>query len=477
MSELKQKIARNLAVSVGGRVLSGALAIVSIAFVTRALGTDGFGEYSLVLTILYIASVFGGFGLDALLARDISKEGVNEKEVVGRIICTRAAFLLVFLGVGAGVAFLLPYSAEVQWGVAVASLGALFFSLAQALTGVFQKHLSTHIPAFAEVLVRCAQLALVYVLYRTGAGLLPFLYVFVLGGAIQLAWVWWWVASRVGISMRMRIDAFWAVAREGWPLAISAVLTLIYFRGDTILLSLMKSAHEVGIYSVAYKVLEHAIFIPIAFAGLVLPLLSRSAFVNPARFAAVFQKALDFLALLALPFVVGGIYFSPVIVHILAGEAFSEAAVPLTFLFVAIAFIFFGALFGNALIALSKQRTAMWIYGTGAVFNISANLYFIKWYSYMGAAVVTVATELLVTGLMFFAVLRFAELTPSFVVVGKAAVAALTMGVVLALSPLQSPLVLVPLGVIVYAVLMRALGGISKADLLLFFKKTVPETI
>lgn len=477
MSELKQKIARNLAVSVGGRALSGALAVASVAFVTRALGTEGFGEYSLVLTILYIASVFGGFGLDALLARDIAKEGADEKAVVGRIVFARAAFLLVFLGAGAGITLLLPYSTEVRWGVAIASLGALFFSLAQALTGVFQKHLATHIPAFAEVLVRCIQLALVFLLYRAGAGLLPFLYVFVLGGAIQLVWAWWWVVSRVGIRMRVRADELRAVAREGWPLAASAVLTLIYFRGDTILLSLMKTAHDVGVYSVAYKVLEHAIFIPIAFAGLVLPLLARSAFINPARFAAVFRKAFDFLALLAFPFAVGGIYLSADIVRILAGAAFAEAALPLALLFVAIVFIFFGALFGNALIALSKQRTAMWIYGAGAVFNIAANLYFIERYSYMGAAAVTAATELLVSGLMFVAVLRFARFSPSFALAGKAAAAALAMGCVLALSPVQNAAVLVVLGAAFYAALMRVLGGITKADLLLFFRKGAPESI
>lgn len=476
MSSLKGKIAKNLAVSVAGRFVSGALGVAAIAFTTRALGPESFGEYNLVLTIAYICSVLGSFGLDPLLAREIAHEGVDEKKIVARIFFVRTALLLFFLSAGAALVFFLPYSFSIKLGVVIAAAGALFFSLAQLLNGVFQKYLRTAVPALAEVAIRTVQFFLSFLLYKNGAGIFSFLFVFVAGGALNLAIVYRWVAARIDFHFRPRLlyqearAHFISVAREGWPLAASAVLTLIYFRGDTIMLSLMHSSREVGVYGAAYKVLENAIFIPIAFAGLVLPLLSRSFFADPTRFRAVFQKAFDFCAVCAVPFAAGGAYLSADIAYILGGVGFEQSAAPLRVLFLAIAFIFFGALLGGTLVAMRKQKDALWAYGAAAALNIMANLYFIRRYSYMGAAWVTAATEALVTLYMLFIVSRSAGFFPSMRVLAKALGASGAMLLVLYFSPVQHFAALLFSGALVYAGLIYTFKGVSKDDLFLLLK-------
>jgi O-antigen/teichoic acid export membrane protein len=287
---------------------------------------------------------------------------------------------------------------------------------------------------------------------------------------IQLAFVYAWTSVQTGFRFRMRTEGIWDIMKKGWPLAASAVLTLVYFRGDTIILSLLHSARDVGIYGVAYKVLEHSIFIPIAFAGLVMPLLSRFAFADTARFRLVFQKGFDFLAILALPFAAGGIWVAHDIVYFLAGSEFQEAVLPLQVLFVAIVFIFFGALLGNALIAARKQHALMWVYGIAAVLNILANIYFITRYSYVGAAWVTAGTELLVSSLMIVLLARATGVIPSLRVTVKASAASAIMLAVLFVSPVQHITALVPLGAVVYILLLYLLGGVSRNDLQLFFR-------
>ncbi len=469
MVELGKRIVGNLLVSVGGKAVSGALAVASVAFTTRALGAEAFGEYTLALVLLYVFSVFGSFGLDALLTREISQQDADEKKVIEQIFFARFTLLFVFFAAGIGIVFLMPYSAGVKLGVAVASVGALCFSLAQLLTGVFQKYLRTDVPAASEVAVRVVQLALSWYLWTIGGGLFAFLSVFVLGGVIQLVFVYWWASVRTGFRFRVRAEGVREVMKKGWPLAASAVLTLVYFRGDTIILSLMHSARDVGIYGVAYKVLEHAIFIPIAFAGLVMPLLSRFALTDAARFKAVFQKGFDFLAILAFPFAAGGIFVAPDIVRLLAGGEFREAVFPLQILFVAIVFIFFGALLGNALVAVNRQHELMWVYGGAAGLNILANLYFIARYSYVGAAWVTAATELLVSFFMLVLLARAVGAVPSPRVALKALGATAAMLLVLSLAPVQHIAALVPLGAASYGVLLYLMGGVAKEDAQLFF--------
>jgi O-antigen/teichoic acid export membrane protein len=154
MMALQKRIAENLTLSVGGKMASGALAVVALAFTTRALGAEAFGEYTLVLVLLYVFSVFGGFGLDTLLTREISQEGADEKKVIEQIFSARLILLVVFLAAGTGMVFLLPYTMNIKLGMVIASVGAICFSLAQSLTGVFQKYLRIAVPAGAEVCFR-----------------------------------------------------------------------------------------------------------------------------------------------------------------------------------------------------------------------------------------------------------------------------------------------------------------------------------
>ena len=80
---------------------------------------------------------------------------------------------------------------------------------------------------------------------------------------------------------------------------------------DTILLSLLASQEDVGIYNIAYKVLEFAIFFPAVFAGIVMPLLSKYAFTDREKFKDVFQKSFDILVMCATPFVAAGFILAP----------------------------------------------------------------------------------------------------------------------------------------------------------------------
>ena len=49
---IARKIAYNVVVSGASKVLSTILALVAIGFITRYLGTEGFGNYAIVLAFL-----------------------------------------------------------------------------------------------------------------------------------------------------------------------------------------------------------------------------------------------------------------------------------------------------------------------------------------------------------------------------------------------------------------------------------------
>ena len=94
---LFQKITLNTLASFVGRVIGSILALVSIGLITRALGREGFGEYSTVIAYLATFQILADLGLYSLLTREISQRPGEEKNLVSLFFTLRliaAAFFL-----------------------------------------------------------------------------------------------------------------------------------------------------------------------------------------------------------------------------------------------------------------------------------------------------------------------------------------------------------------------------------------------
>jgi len=472
-----RKIAYNTIVSAGARIIAVALSLVSIGFITRYLGKEGFGNYSLILAFLYVFNILADFGLYSLMTREISRPGADEKKIASNIFTLRIVALLIFLGLGVILVWFFPYTNQVKLGVVIVSLGYFFLSASQVLMGVFQKYLRIDKAGFADIIGRLIQLGLVVIFIRLNLGFFSILWALIIScfGNFILNWIF----TRKHIALTLAFDfSLWKeIIKVAIPIAASLVLVLIYFKFDTIFLSLkfinrssINPMVDVGIYNVAYKILEGLIFFPSMFVGIIMPLLSKFAFSNLDEFKKTFQKTLDVLIIFIVPLIMGILFLSLPVVVLIGGDQFKVSAPVLQILSFAIGLIFLGNLFGHSIIALNKQKAGAWIYFSGMIFNVLTNLLFIPRYSYFAAASTTVATELLVTVLMMYLIYKTIHYLPRFNIF-KPVFAGLIMTVFLYLFRGWNLLLLIGGGIILYFAVLYLIKGIKKEELLLLIKK------
>ena len=474
-----RKIAYNTVISTGARLLGVALSLISIGLIARYLGQSGFGSYSLVLAFLYIFDSLADLGLYSLMVREISKSDVDEKKVASNILTIRIVALLVFMGIASIIVWFFPYPAQVKNSVIIASISFIFLSIGQVLMGIFQKYLRTDKSALADVLGRVAQLILVIIIMKFNLGFYSIMLALVISGLINLSLLI--VFARKYVHFSLQFDfAYWKkLIRATIPIAASIVLTLVYFKIDSVFLSLPminryspNIMSDVGIYGIAYKILEGLIFFPAMFVGLIMPLLSQSAFVDLEKFKKVFQKTLDILIIFIVPLVIGLIMLSSQIVLLIGGSDFIASGPVLNILALAIGLIFLGSLFGNSIIALDKQKKGAWIYFWGMIFNIVINLIIIPKYRYIGAAWTTTATELLVTIMMFILISKTIKYLPKFRLI-RPLIAGVCMAGFLYTLKGWSIFLLVLGGLIIYLVVLYLIKGIKKEEILLLTKKEI----
>ncbi|OQA37092.1 MAG: Polysaccharide biosynthesis protein [Parcubacteria group bacterium ADurb.Bin326] len=463
---LARTIARNTFYQIAGKVASTILGLATVALMTRYLGQEGFGYYTAIVSYLQFFGVLIDFGLQMTTAQMLARPGVNQAKIFGNIMSLRLISAFLFLGLGTVLAWFLPYPETVKVGIVIASASFFFISLQSVLIGLYQKQMAMAQVALAEVWGRLVLLIGVWLAIAGDYGLYPIIAAVSLGSLVNFAFLFF--GSFKQIKYKLALDK--KTAREvwdvSWPLAITISLTLVYFRCDTIIMSFVRPANEVGIYGAAYKVLEILVQFPYLFLGLILPVLTSFYSINRALFDKVLAKAFDFMAIIAIPMVVATWVIGDKVMEFVAGSEFVVASGPLSILIVATAMIYFGALFGYGIVAIGKQKRLIRFYLFDAVFSLIAYLIFIPLYSYWAAAVLTVITEAIIMVSAWWVLRQEAGFRIHWGAFGKALLASLAMAMFLEALSDQSLITLVLIGSIIYFVCLYLLRGIKKEDIL-----------
>jgi len=428
---IARKIAYNVLVSSISKVLSTALALVSIGFITRYLGKEGFGDYATVLAFLAFFSAISDLGLYQFSTREISRPGANIEKIMGNAFAMRVVSSLVIFLFSFVLIIFLPYSQEVKYGVVIIAASFIFSSGYQILNGVFQKNLAMDKVAISELLGKIVQLAVVILAVKLKLDFSWIIASLLFNMLVSFVLVYFWSKKYLKLSFHFDIAYWKKFLSESYPIGIMAIVVFVYFKVDTILLSFIKSNTEVGIYNVAYKVLENISFFPAMIMGLIFPIISQHIFSDKKSFLAISNKTFKVFLLLVVPLLVGTLFLASDLIYLIGGTGFSESIVVLQILVFALVAIFFGSFFNAILIAGNLQKKLVFILSAAAIFNVLANLIFIPSFSYLASATISVITEIFVAVAAGYLVFKKLNYLPRAEKIGKIFLSGLVMAIFL----------------------------------------------
>jgi O-antigen/teichoic acid export membrane protein len=456
--------ARNTAVQIVGRVISTALGVVGVALIARYLGTAGYGHYSTVTAFLQLVAILADFGLYLTLLHELGSTPEHEHAwrfgsgLTLRLITGAIVFALAPL-----IALTFPYPAEIKAGIALAAAGYWFNQIATLLGVVFQQRMRMAWAAAADTLGRVAFIAAVLWVIHANAGLMGILAANVLNSVVWVAILW--VCARRLVQFKLAIDwKHWlATLAKAWPIGLGIGFNLVYFKADTVILSLYRSAEEVGLYGAAYRVLEILSTLPHIVMGLALPIMaSLWAARDTAKLGSVVQKLFDVFWLMVWPIVAGLIVISTPVMALVAGPEFLASGPILRVLSLGTGAIFFGTLFGYVVLVTEQQKRMLWAYGSVAVVGMAAYLLLIPQLSYWAAAWTTVGVEVSIALAALGMSRRRVALPLQWNVCAKAGLAALAMALLLYIIGPMNALVLTAIGGVVYGCLLLVLGVVPR---------------
>jgi O-antigen/teichoic acid export membrane protein len=388
------RVAKNSLVQVVGGVLGKVLGVLLVIYAARQLGTEGFGLYSFVLSLLGIFYIFTDFGLGTLATRDLARDHGNEARYFGNIFLMRLGFsLLAAVAMVAAVAAL-GHPAEWVKLTAVAALSLFFTSNIDTCTAIFNAHEHMEIPAMISVVATMLRVGVSLGALAAGADVLILIWIYSAASLLQFLLSFFLLSSRVRPDFK--IDwAFWrALLKQAYPLALANLFSVIYFRIDTVMLASMAGESAVGLYNAAYRLLEFTIIFPAYYCGAVFPVISASYQTNPQRFLLIYRRSIKYMLMASLPLALGVAALAHRFIDVLYGPAYGASAPALLVLMWCLVLIAVNSINAPYLIVMGRQRVITGLLLASMCLNIGLNFYAIPRYGIRGAAWVTLISEI-----------------------------------------------------------------------------------
>jgi O-antigen/teichoic acid export membrane protein len=442
----------------GARLVDAAFAAVYL----RLLGRADVGAFTFLVVLTTYLDTLVDFGLNAVIAREVSRGSINTAQAFRTVNLLRLGLWLLGLPI-----VLLAYGplrerADLSAEAAIAGwifyLALLPTVIAKTASGVLWSAERLDLNAGVSVIATLIKTAVGVVVLFAGFGMIG-LAAASLATNLLTTSILWRLSSKVHPEVQDTggtRNIQWL--SESWPLFVNQLLQGLFFKIDALLLPGLAGDVAAGTYAAAYKVSEGAGIISSSFTLALFPRLSRQTDLSGA-----YRLALRLLTQVSLPLAVGIALLSAPIVALVGGrEYLPDSAVALAILICYLPLSYANGLTQYVLIAAGKQRTLTAAFAAALVFNLVANLLLIPRFSYVGAAWVTVASELVLLIPFRVAAARVTTDVSLLQAVRTPLLATLLMApVVWWLRDAVHPLAAIPVGAAVYLLALWALGGVD----------------
>jgi len=446
-----RRVAKNTTVLLTSQVIVKMLHFVLVIFVARYLGAAAFGKYAFAISFTILFSVLADMGLNILITREIARDKSKADIYLGSALIIKSILALIAFAVIITSINLMHYPSDTIIVVYIATFALVFNTLASTFATVYQAFERMEYEAVINVSVGALALGLTVLVIFYGYGLYAIMMVYLLQSIVSLT-LNALIIPKKFVKPKFTLDRKlgFNLLKAAIPMGLAGIFVEIYYRIDTVMLSFMKGDAVVGWYNAAYSLIFGLMFIQGSFNTAIFPVLSRFSNTSMDLLRMVYERSFKYLFCIGLPIAVGTTLLAKRIILLLYGKEYSNAAGALQILIWALAFIFVNGFLGNVLITTNREKQVTYIVGGGAILNIVLNALLIPAFSYTGAAIATVVSELFAFVFCSFALSKSVARSPLFKVFKRPLLAVLIMGAFIVGFNSLSILMLIPIAAIIY---------------------------
>ncbi len=372
-----------------GQFASMAASFFVGAYVARYLGPKNYGLMNFVISFSGLFAFLAGFGIDAILNRELIKRPELKEKLIG------SGFWIKFAG-GFLVVLVTNIAALTVRDEPFLRLLIFLFSLTFVIQafGVIALYFQSQVMAQKNITAQLAVLGMSIVLKLTTIhfhkGVAWFIGIFIFEAIANAVIVGsFYFKQNHTIDWRFSWPIAKSLLKDAMPLMFITVAMTIYLKIDQTLLKFLMNETAVGIYAVAVKLCEIWYFIPNIISASLFPALVNARKTDEQSYFRRLGSLYRLMLVLAIGVAIPVFVLAGFIVKFLFGPAYESAVLPLRIYIWSGIPIFLMAAITQYLIA--ENFTRIYLLGSmlGAAVNIILNLLLIPKYGIVGSALAT----------------------------------------------------------------------------------------
>jgi len=401
---LKQTIFKNMTWLSVSEFVTRLFSFFLTVFIARILGAESYGLLTFAISLTAFFSILLGFCNDSIIIRELNQRKEAKSElgtVLGfRIILGIIVFFLII-----GISFFVQEAAR--------SLVVVFASV------VLVDAVSTFFKAAFRAIQKIEYVALAEVgksISLTGAGILVLVFypnINLISYAYLLGNITAFLIGFLGIRRLFTFPSLsfnYGIIRKyfflSWPLALGAVLNIVYIQIDSVMMGFWGMVREVGWYQAAYKIINFVTFFGVVKIVL-FPAIAQAFKKSREYFQRIINRFFELVSFIALPVMAGGFLLSKEIILFLYDDGFYPSVLAFKILIFVSGLILFTLLADAVLISGGYQKIIFYLTGSTALLNVALNFILIPKYSLYGAAIATLISYAFLFLLSFIVLKRF----------------------------------------------------------------------
>lgn len=461
------RVVSNTVISLFGQVITWTSTFVLTIAYGRFLGDTQFGELYFALTFVSLIGFPIEFGFNQQLTRDIAQQPERARRYISNTLFLKLLLWLLFYGILIILSWGLGYPDDERLLVQICGLTLLSTAITNTFAAFHYANERVVFPVVGTVLEKGLGAIAGFILLKLGYSVEVMAFVLLGGSLANSCWQSIWFFRCVGIHLKLDRVIMRHLLRTSLPFLLYGVLGVIYYRVDTVLLSLLTNTTVVGWYGAGYRLFDTLVFLPnLVISAIMYPVFAKLSLHSQAQLKVAVEKSLNFLLFCGFPIATIMIAAAPSVIGFLYHRSDYTNSVPvLQGLAPGLVLLYINTVLGTTIVSMKQEKKITIMAPTALGFNLALNVILIPLYQHVGAAIVTSLTELLLLGMSIAFVPRHLLPTGSVLMGMKALISSLAMALVI--LPLGRFPIYISLSaaVPVYLLVATLLGTIPREDI------------
>lgn len=448
------------------QVLTSVCAFLWTILIARYLGVTDYGIVSFAISFTGLIGIVMDLGMTTYITREIAKNKDLLFRYMNNIFIFKLILSTILFFISGLILYILGYSHLTIIVTLIFTIEIIIMSITTFLNGIFQAFEQLKYQAIGSILNSGFLLLGILITIFFNLGVISIAIAYTIAYLIFFIYVFLKYIKKFNFP-RFELDLKFIkkVLIDSLPFGLTNFFYTIYFSIDIVMLFYLSGDYATGLYKSAYNIINVFTTFFVVYQSVVFPVMSKFFKESQDLIKVSYELSVKYLLLIIIPLSVGVFFYARPLVDLIYSNQYSLASTPVQILIWTVLFLFINGAASVLLNAIDKEKTVTKIYIIAAAFNVCLNMVLIPAYSYDGAAIATVLSEILITFLTLYYIFK-TDYKPDLNLL-KNIIKLIACGIILAVVLYYihvSMWLAIPIGLIVYLIALLITRSIDDTD-------------